>query len=328
MQKLTKLDLIACDIDGTLLTYDGLANPYITEIKKLIAQHKIPLTLASGRSLDGLQKVAEALGVTEFPLVGDNGSMLYKSARCPEIIHENLLFEPLEQALAKKLTAIYGNHLENLCLANTLAKYAPTNGLSLSPEFNDVNTLKAIYVFKTLLFASQAKIAVSYAANHREHLFVPHEIWQHEYLLQDLNSTYVPHDFISFSQMSVYKIFMLTNLANEIVEPVFDQFCAWLNVLKDELNVIRYGSYSLDIMTNNIDKKAGLKYLKEHTQYKHIAAIGDSLNDIGMMEVADISGCVANARPELKAVCSFVASKPFAEGVLEFLRYLLGQQLI
>lgn len=328
MQSLQKIDLITCDIDGTLLTYDGLANPAIQAIKDLIAKHKIPFTLASGRSLDGLQKVAKALGVTNFPLVGDNGSMLYKSADCPEIIHQNSLFDPLDPNIAEKIVTIYGQDLEKLSLPNTLAKYVPAHSLPLLEEFQETNILKAIYIYKALLFASQARIAVSYAANHREHLFVPHEIWQHEYLLNDLNSTYIPHSFASFSQMAVYKIFMLTDISNEIVEPIFDQFCAWLEVLENDLNVIRYGSYSLDVMTKDIDKKAGLKYLQVHTPYKHIAAIGDSLNDIGMMEVADISACVANARPELKAVCSFVATKSFAEGVLEFLHYLLAEQLI
>lgn len=328
MQTLKKLDLIACDIDGTLLDFDGLANPTINKIRQLIAEHHIPLTLASGRSLNGLLKVAEALGITDLPLIGDNGSMIYKSATCPEPIYENYLFTPLDITVTERITKLYGDNLEKLCLPDTEEMYRPTDSLPLADEFKDLNTRKAIYVFKSLQFASQAKIAVSYAANHKEYLFKPHEIWEEEYLLPDLNNNYVPQNFLSFSQISIYKIFMITEINDELFKPIFDQLCRWLNQLQAELNVIRYDSYVLDIMAKNIDKKAGLTYLQQHTPYKHIAAIGDSLNDIGMMEVADISACVANARPDLKAVCSYIATKPFADGVLEFLHYLLEQKLI
>lgn len=323
-----KIDLITCDIDGTLLNFDGLNAPAIQELRQLIQVHNIPFTLASGRSFDGLSRVAAALKRRNFPLIGDNGAMLYKSCNEPKVLHQTLLFEPLDKATAETVANTYGANLEKLCLDGTRPEYVGQATLRLDPDTYDNNVLKIIYIYKALAFASQAHIAVSYAAEHQEHLFNVHPLWEHEYLLSDLNAAFQACDFARFSQMPIYKAFMLTTASEHEMQPIFDQFCLWLEAFKADMNVIRYGSFSLDIMPSNIDKKAGLHYLKSQTQYKHIAAIGDSLNDIGMMEVADVSACVANARPELKAVCSFVATKPYAEGVIEFLHYLLDNDLI
>jgi|GEM_PF-6437002 len=327
---LQKIDLITCDIDGTLLSNKGLADENLDILADFIRRHNIPFTIASGRSLEGLTKVAHRLQLADYPLIGDNGAVVYSNVTDAEILYEELLFVPQTGAAVAQLTAAYGPHLEKLILPHTFSSNMNTQigEAALAPQKYNVDLLKAIYIYKVLRFAAANNIASSYASSHRERAFAPHALWEVEYLTDDLATTYVPLDFAAFSRLPVYKIFLLTDEKHSEQKEVFDQISAWLAPLAQELNIIRYGSYMLDIMLKNVDKSKGVIFLQKHSPYRHIAAIGDALNDLGMLKAADISGCVANAQAELFAWTDFHASGSYNAGVLEFLEFLLRENYL
>jgi hydroxymethylpyrimidine pyrophosphatase-like HAD family hydrolase len=54
-----------------------------------------------------------------------------------------------------------------------------------------------------------------------------------------------------------------------------------------------------------------------------IAAVGDALNDIEMLEVAGVSFAVANSDELVKRACTHVTSEPYGKGVAEAVEKVL-----
>lgn len=54
-----------------------------------------------------------------------------------------------------------------------------------------------------------------------------------------------------------------------------------------------------------------------------MAAIGDALNDVEMLEVAGLSFAVANSDEEVKRVCTYVTAEPYGRGVAEAIDKIL-----
>ena len=77
-------------------------------------------------------------------------------------------------------------------------------------------------------------------------------------------------------------------------------------------------------MQKNIDKGIALQELMEMYGIKpeEVLAIGDNMNDIGMLTCVPNSVAIGNAREEVKAVCKYVADTNANDGVLQILRKL------
>ncbi len=57
--------------------------------------------------------------------------------------------------------------------------------------------------------------------------------------------------------------------------------------------------------------------------FENVAYIGDDLNDLECMQVCGLKGCPADAMPEVKNICDFVATRNGGEGaVREFIDYI------
>ena len=67
------------------------------------------------------------------------------------------------------------------------------------------------------------------------------------------------------------------------------------------------GAHFIDAAHGGIDKIDGVRMVMEHlgAGLHEVAAFGDSMNDLKMMEALPVSVAVANAMPELKAVCAY-----------------------
>lgn len=84
------------------------------------------------------------------------------------------------------------------------------------------------------------------------------------------------------------------------------------------------GQYWFNVMQKNIDKGIALQELMEMYGIKpeEVLAIGDNMNDIGMLTCVPNSVAIGNAREEVKAVCKYVADTNANDGVLQILRKL------
>ena len=84
------------------------------------------------------------------------------------------------------------------------------------------------------------------------------------------------------------------------------------------------GQYWFNIMQKNIDKGVALQELMEMYDIKpeEVIAIGDNMNDMGMLTCVPNSVAIGNAREEVKDVCKYIADTNVNDGVLQILKKL------
>lgn len=92
------------------------------------------------------------------------------------------------------------------------------------------------------------------------------------------------------------------------------------------VSVVRSEPEYLEFLPGGVTKGAGLQKLAAHLSIKpeECAAIGDWLNDLEMLEWVGRPACVANAHPEILAVCPEVFPDNDSGGVASFIRTLTG----
>ncbi len=86
-----------------------------------------------------------------------------------------------------------------------------------------------------------------------------------------------------------------------------------------QLSMANSSRYVIEIMPKGIDKGYGLSVVAESLgiDRKDVVAVGDSLNDLAMVEWAGVGVAVANADDRLKSAADTVTKEPMSLGVLE-----------
>jgi len=114
-------------------------------------------------------------------------------------------------------------------------------------------------------------------------------------------------------------------------EPQLDRLKADLDpVYRGKVHIVKSKPYFLEFSHINATKGAALAYLAGYfgVHREEIMAIGDSFNDLEMLEYAGVGVVVANAREEIKKIADYVTSQPYGEGVVEALeRFVLGHSI-
>jgi phosphoglycolate phosphatase len=96
-------------------------------------------------------------------------------------------------------------------------------------------------------------------------------------------------------------------------------------ILREQGFVVLSTRFALHVMEPGLDKHRGileaLAFLPKKIRPREVLAIGDSHNDVSMLEHAAYSGCVANGTDSAKTVSRYVAKKAHGAGVVEILRH-------
>ena len=76
----------------------------------------------------------------------------------------------------------------------------------------------------------------------------------------------------------------------------------------------------LEITNKNISKGNAVKKISEKLgiSLEEVAAIGDSFNDVSMLEIAGFSATVENGNPEIKKMVKFISSSNNEDGIANF----------
>jgi len=83
--------------------------------------------------------------------------------------------------------------------------------------------------------------------------------------------------------------------------------------------------FAIHLQSPGISKGTGLRALAEELglPLEQVMAVGDSANDVEMIEVAGVGAAVANSHPSLRAVADMVAEKEYGDGFIEAVRRYL-----
>lgn len=97
--------------------------------------------------------------------------------------------------------------------------------------------------------------------------------------------------------------------------------------LKSTAMIVSEPDY-LEFLPGGINKGQGLKKLADHLGFpaNQVAAIGDWLNDLEMLQWAKHSACVANATPEIKSIVQHQLPSNDDGGVATFLKTILQKK--
>lgn len=90
----------------------------------------------------------------------------------------------------------------------------------------------------------------------------------------------------------------------------------------EKIQAVPGGQYWFNIIQKNIDKGVALRELMEmyNIAPEEVIAIGDNMNDMGMLTCVPNSVAIGNARQEVKDVCKYVADTNVNDGVLQILK--------
>lgn len=121
----------------------------------------------------------------------------------------------------------------------------------------------------------------------------------------------------------------------EVPKPWYKIVLAWENDLLKDVDVYLQGKTGssrtvfseavfLDLLNINTSKGHALEELKRISgiQFKKVIAIGDNLNDLEMIQTADIGIAVENANLELKRNATFCVSHHNNHSVAEVIKYI------
>ncbi|MGD9778635.1 phosphoglycolate phosphatase [Methanomethylovorans sp.] len=88
--------------------------------------------------------------------------------------------------------------------------------------------------------------------------------------------------------------------------------------------------FAIHIKSREVNKGTGLIKVAEMMgiEPKDFVAIGDSVNDVEMLEVAGFGIAVGNGDPELRSVADYTAASPYGAGAAEGITYLREHSLI
>ena len=87
--------------------------------------------------------------------------------------------------------------------------------------------------------------------------------------------------------------------------------------------------FDIEIMAQGVDKGTGLSQLAAYLSLEpsQVMAVGDSGNDVGMMEFAGVRAVMANGEAELKELADIVTDSNDRDGVAKLLDALVLGQL-
>lgn len=283
--------LIAIDIDGTLLKNDKTMSPSTIKAIKEVRKKGVKIILATGRPIQGVEKYAEELNINSQEDYGIACSGAFvQCLGTKEVLSESTLsYDDLQflYGMAQKL---------KITLNILLQKY----GLILTPTLNLTTQLEAML--------SNLKMKVVDFDTLKDNIVINRAVYINE------NASFTEH-LCNIIKRNNYSL-TLPKVLNGNDELVLDK-----DNLPDELfnrfTVLRPSYNTLEILSKNISKGTGVKLIAEKLGIKReeIICIGDSGNDIAMLEYAGLGVAMGNASFHVKDIADYVTLSNEEDGL-------------
>lgn len=85
-------------------------------------------------------------------------------------------------------------------------------------------------------------------------------------------------------------------------------------------DIFNSGVWNLEIFPAGITKASAIARLREESGAERLVVFGDNLNDLPMLQAADVAVAVGNALPEVKEAADVVIEPNFTDSVARFIR--------
>ncbi|QNK86824.1 HAD family phosphatase [Sporosarcina sp. resist] len=284
------MKLVAIDLDGTLLSKDStISGENVKAINEAQEQGHV-ITIATGRSLHDTKRILQNAGL-ECPMITGNGAVVF---------HE-------------------GNSLKNLVIpAIVLTEMQEL--LEKNHFYFEIYTNKGVFILqegRDLLYkeieGNQLK-AIDFSL---EQITTEIEIQYNQYGLQ----YFTDFQNIEFTELEVYKLFVLTFDMNKMVN------LQGKLMGREDISLTTSGKAKLEIGHPETSKGNALLFFADYLgiSIKETVTIGDNLNDLSMFEIAGTSIAMENAEEAVKKQSTYITIHHDENGVAEALRkYVLS----
>jgi 5-amino-6-(5-phospho-D-ribitylamino)uracil phosphatase len=177
-------------------------------------------------------------------------------------------------------------------------------------------------VFHRPISGELVRDIIEYARDMYEEVLVVCEILDRSYtdLPDDALTTETgklfQHDVVApieeFSSLDTTKILLLGDPS--IIAPLESRLAQRYG---DQIIILQMEDHLLQIVHPRAGKAQALAKVAEHygIETENVMAIGDALNDLGMLQLAGVSIAMSNARPELKKIADWIAPSNNDHGV-------------
>lgn len=289
--------LMAIDLDGTLLNSYGEVSLKTREALLKAKEQGTEVVLASGRPISSTESLALELGVDNY-LISGNGAAVYDIKK-QEIIYDRFLSKEQVLKIAKiceENSFFYNVYTEDEVIASSLNYnilfYHKENVKKIEEKRTHINVVQNIAEYIKISGKEKfLKITVC-----DESQFIFNSIMKK---LKEINGI----DVLETEYMSRKKI----KSGTEDVD-------------------IQY--YYTEITNENVNKWSAIEFLLNKLQIdrSEVIAIGDNMNDIEMIENANLGVVMGNSNPKMKEIANAIVADNNSEGVLEAIeKYVLNQ---
>lgn len=270
-----KYDLVAIDIDGTLVAENKIIAEPVNEAIQRVVNAGIKVILCTGRPLPGAQPYVKELALNKVDdyMITYHGALVQRSDTLETILHHELTYQDL------------------------LSWHELTQSLD-----SNIQAVRNDGVFTDMKDLDYFKLMESHFNN------IPLRIRE----MNEINPN------LLFS-----KLFMGDDARklDQFEEDIPDFF-------RKEYTILRSGPNSIEILNKKASKGQSLSELANllHIPQERIMAIGDSGNDIDMVECAGLGVAMGNAVPAVKAVADVITENAENFGVAHAInRYLFNE---
>lgn len=268
-------DLIAIDIDGTLVAENKIIAPPVYDAIQRVVQTGKKVVLCTGRPLPGAQPYVEELALNKVDdyMITYHGALVQRSDTLETILHHELSYQDLLKW--RELTQ------------------------SLD---HTIQAVRNDGVFTDMKDLDYFKLMESYFNN------IPLRIRE----MDEMNPEHL------FSKLFMGDDEQKLDRFEEVIPDFF----------KKEYTVLRSGPNSIEILNKKASKGQSLGELADllNIPQERVMAIGDSGNDIDMVEYAGLGIAMGNAVPEVKAVADVITKDADNFGVAHAInRYLFNE---
>lgn len=269
--------LVAIDLDGTMLNTYGEVTESTKRILKETMKKGCEVVIASGRTIDSIQAIADEIGTKKYMIAG-NGSIVY------DISKKNIIYEkyiPKSKAL----------NIIKICEDNSITYSVYTNKTIIA------NSLKynILYYYKQNLKKQP---------NKKTSITLVESIYDY---VKNIEDEKVMKIFICDSTESIFNAILRKIGELEDIE-ILDISHMSRKVISNGSEEVPIEYFYTEITEKNVDKWYALEFLinKLNIEKKEVMAIGDNVNDRKMIEQAGLGIAMKNSTPKITEVANYV----------------------
>ena len=282
--------LVAIDLDGTLLNSYGVVTDRTKQTIKKCIDKGIEIVLASGRPKDSIESIAKEIGAEHYFIAG-NGALICDIKK-EEVIYEKYM--PKEKVL----------EIIRLCEQNSISYnvYTDKTILATSLKYN------VLYYHKENLKKEESK---------KTHINIVDDMYtyvkqmQEEKFLKiticDTNSNVFNAIIRKMKQIEGIDILEVSHMSRKIIKQGTEEV------------PIEY--YYTEISLQEVDKYNALQFLQKKLNIKNeeTIAIGDNMNDKKMIQKAGMGIAMKQSCPAVIEIADYVTEGNNEDGVAKAL---------